>query len=104
MFKKLDKMLERFDKLNELVSDSDVISRIDEWKSYTKELAEITETVEQVKEVTEEVTETVEEVKETTEEVSETVEEVVNATEVVAEKAVELTEEIENLSDEMEAK
>ena len=65
---------------------------------------EITETVEQVKEVTEEVTETVEEVKETTEEVSETVEEVVNATEVVAEKAVELTEEIENLSDEMEAK
>ena len=46
MFKKLDKMLERFDKLNELVSDSDVISRIDEWKSYTKELAEITETVE----------------------------------------------------------
>ena len=34
----------------------------------------------------------------------ETVEEVVNATEVVAEKAVELTEEIENLSDEMEAK
>ena len=46
MFKKLDKMLERFDKLNELVSDSDVISRIDEWKTYTKELAEITETVE----------------------------------------------------------
>ena len=46
MFKKLDKMLERYDKLNELVSDSDVISRIDEWKAYTKELAEITETVE----------------------------------------------------------
>ncbi len=46
MFKKLDKMLERFDKLNELVGDSDVISRIDEWKAYTKELAEITETVE----------------------------------------------------------
>ncbi len=46
MFKKLDKMLERFDKLNELVGDSEVISRIDEWKSYTKELAEISETVE----------------------------------------------------------
>lgn len=46
MFKKLDKMLERFDKLNELVSDSEVISRIDEWRAYTKELSEITETVE----------------------------------------------------------
>lgn len=46
MFKKLDKMLERFNKLNELVSDSEVISRIEEWKGYTKELAEITETVE----------------------------------------------------------
>ncbi len=46
MFKKLDKMLERYDKLNELVGDSEVISRIDEWKAYTKELAEISETVE----------------------------------------------------------
>ena len=46
MFKKLDKMLERFEKLNQLVSDADVISRIDEWKAYTKELADITETVE----------------------------------------------------------
>ena len=46
MFKKLDKMLERYEKLNELVSDSDVISRIDEWRSYTKELADISETVE----------------------------------------------------------
>lgn len=46
MFKKLDKMLERFEKLNELVSDADVISRMEEWKSYTKELADITETVE----------------------------------------------------------
>ncbi len=50
MFKKLDKMLERYDKLNELVSDADVISRIDEWKAYTKELAEITETVEKYSE------------------------------------------------------
>ena len=46
MFKKLDKMLERFDKLNELVSDSQVIARIDEWRAYTKELSDITETVE----------------------------------------------------------
>ena len=46
MFKKLDKMLERFEKLNQLVSDSEVIARIDEWKGYTKELADITETVE----------------------------------------------------------
>ena len=46
MFKKLDKMLERYDKLNELVGDSDVISRMDEWKAYTKELADMTETVE----------------------------------------------------------
>ncbi len=46
MFKKLDKMLERYDKLNELVGDSEVISRMDEWKAYTKELSDITETVE----------------------------------------------------------
>ncbi len=46
MFKKLDKMLERYDKLNELVGDSEVISRMNEWKAYTKELADITETVE----------------------------------------------------------
>ena len=50
MFKKLDKMLERFDKLNELVSDSEVIAKIDEWKAYTKELAEITETVDKYQE------------------------------------------------------
>lgn len=50
MFKKLDKMLERFDKLNELVGDSEVISRMDEWRAYTKELSEITETVEKYSE------------------------------------------------------
>ena len=32
MFKKLDKMLERYAKLNELVSDPDVIAKMDEWK------------------------------------------------------------------------
>ncbi len=46
MFKKLDKMLERFDKLNELVGDSEVIAKMDEWRAYTKELADMTETVE----------------------------------------------------------
>ncbi len=45
MFKKLDKMLDRYNKLNELVGDAEVIARIDEWRSYTKELAEISETV-----------------------------------------------------------
>ena len=46
MFKKLDKMLERYEKLNELVGSADVIARIDEWKAYTKELADMSETVE----------------------------------------------------------
>ncbi len=46
MFKKLDKIVERYEKLNELVGDSAVISKIDEWRAYTKELAEITPTVE----------------------------------------------------------
>ena len=46
MFKKLEKMLERYEKLNVLVSDSEVISRIDEWTAYTKELADMAETVE----------------------------------------------------------
>ena len=46
MFKKLDYMLVRYDKLNELVSDAEVISKMDEWKAYSKELADISETVE----------------------------------------------------------
>ena len=46
MFKKLDKMLSRYEKLNELVADADVISRMDEWKAYSKELADMSETVE----------------------------------------------------------
>ena len=45
MFKKLDKMLERYDKLNELVSDNEVIAKISEWRAYTKELSDMTETV-----------------------------------------------------------
>ena len=50
MFKKLDKMLERYEKLNALVGDTDVISRMDEWKAYTKELADMSETVEKYEE------------------------------------------------------
>ena len=46
MFKKLDKMLERYAKLNELVSDAQVIATMDEWKAYSKELSDMTETVE----------------------------------------------------------
>ena len=44
MFKKLDKILERYEKLNELVSDPAVLADMDEWKKYTKELSDITET------------------------------------------------------------
>lgn len=46
MFKKLDKMLERYEKLNRLVGDPAVIAKMDEWKAYTKELADMQETVE----------------------------------------------------------
>lgn len=50
MFKKLDKMLERFNKLTELTADADVIARMDEWKAYSKELADMSETVDKYKE------------------------------------------------------
>ena len=46
MFKKLDGIVERYNKLQELVADPDVLNKMSEWKAYTKELAEITETVE----------------------------------------------------------
>ena len=46
MFKKLDKMLERYEKLNELVADPAVLAKMDEWKAYAKELADRRETVE----------------------------------------------------------
>ena len=46
MFKKLDKILERYDKLNELVSDANVIADMDKWREYTKELSEISPTAE----------------------------------------------------------
>lgn len=46
MFKKLDNMLARYEKLNKLVGDAEVIAKMDEWKAYTKELADMSETVE----------------------------------------------------------
>ncbi len=46
MFKKLDKIVERYDKLNELVVDANIIAKIDEWRAYSKELAELKDTVE----------------------------------------------------------
>ena len=46
MFKKLDLILDRYNKLNELVADPNVIAVMDEWKKYSKELSDITETVE----------------------------------------------------------
>jgi peptide chain release factor 1 len=46
MFKKLDGIVERYNKLQELVADPEVLNKMAEWKAYTKELAEITETVE----------------------------------------------------------
>ena len=46
MFKKLDLILDRYNKLNELVADPNVIAVMDEWKKYSKELSDISETVE----------------------------------------------------------
>ena len=47
MFKKLDKMLERFEKLNELVANPEVLAKMDEWKAYSKELSDMQETVDE---------------------------------------------------------
>ena len=46
MFKKLDKMIERYEKLNQLVADSNVIANMNEWTAYSKELSDMSETVE----------------------------------------------------------
>ena len=40
MFKKLDLILDRYNKLNELVADPNVIAVMDEWKKYSKELSD----------------------------------------------------------------
>lgn len=46
MFKKLDKILERYEKLNQLVGDASVIADMDKWREYTKELSDISPTAE----------------------------------------------------------
>ena len=51
MTAKLQSVLDRYDKLNELIADPSVISDINNYKKYTKELSDITETVEKIKEL-----------------------------------------------------
>ena len=50
MISKLQGILERYEKLTELVSDPAVLARMDEWRKYTKERADMEETVEKFKE------------------------------------------------------
>ncbi|MBR2614075.1 MAG: peptide chain release factor 1 [Clostridia bacterium] len=45
MFKKLDNMLERFNKLTELTADPEVLAKMDEWRAYSKELADMQDIV-----------------------------------------------------------
>ncbi|MBR3804614.1 MAG: peptide chain release factor 1 [Clostridia bacterium] len=51
MTAKLQSVLDRYDKLNELIADPSVIADINNYKKYTKELSNITETVEKIKEL-----------------------------------------------------
>ena len=51
MTSKLQSVLDRYDKLNELLSDQSVISDINSYRKYTKELSDIEETVEKIKEL-----------------------------------------------------
>ena len=51
MTSKLQSVLDRYEKLNELISDPSIISDIQNYKKYTKELSDITETVEKIKEL-----------------------------------------------------
>lgn len=44
MIAKLEGILERFNKLTELISDPQIISKIDEWQKYVKERAELEDT------------------------------------------------------------
>ena len=48
---KLEAILERYEKLNELVADPEVIRNMDEWKKYTKELSNMQDVVEKYKEL-----------------------------------------------------
>lgn len=50
MISKLENIYKRYEKLNELVGDPEVIKNIDEWRKYTKELADMQEVVEKYKE------------------------------------------------------
>jgi len=47
---KLETILLRYEKLNELLADPEVLSKMDEWKAYAKERADMEETVEKYKE------------------------------------------------------
>ena len=51
MTSKLQSVLDRYDKLNELIMDPQVISDQNSYKKYTKELSDITETVDKIKEL-----------------------------------------------------
>lgn len=46
MISKLEAILERFNKLTQLVSDPEVIAKMDEWKKYAKERSDMEDTVE----------------------------------------------------------
>ena len=51
MTSKLQSVLDRYNKLNELIIDPSVIADQPSYVKYTKELADITETVEKIKEL-----------------------------------------------------
>ena len=51
MTSKLQSVIDRFDKLNEFLSDPAVVSDISLYTKYTKELSDITETAEKIKEL-----------------------------------------------------
>ncbi len=50
MIAKLETILLRYEKLNELLADPEVLSKMEEWKAYAKERADMEETVEKYKE------------------------------------------------------
>ncbi len=51
MTAKLQSVLDRYEKLNELILDPSIISDMENYKKYTKELSDISETVEKIKEL-----------------------------------------------------
>ena len=50
MLKKLEAVLERFEKLTALTADPQVLSDMSQWKAYAKERADMEETVEKYRE------------------------------------------------------